>query len=136
VRPRGVHAHGVSIVARVTSPTAPGPWHRVAAVCAIVLCTAACAGSPPEVPAGPDGEPDPVLALGRDVYGEHCSRCHGTSGGGGAGDPLVGVAERIPDPVEQAAVIREGRDGMPSFQGTLSDAEIDAVVRYTREILS
>ena len=121
----------------MTSRTAPNLWHRVVSVCAIVLCAAACAGSPPEVPAGPDGEPDPVLALGREVYGAHCSRCHGTSGGGGAGARLAGeMDERYPDPDEQAAVIREGNDdGMPSFRGTLTDAEIDAVVRYTREVL-
>lgn len=102
----------------------------------MVLCVGACAGSPPEVPAGPDGEPDPVLEQGRDVYGDRCANCHGASGGGGTGSPLTGVAERYPDAEEQAAVIREGRDGgMPSFRGTLSDAEIDAVVRYTREVL-
>ena len=103
---------------------------------AVTLSLGACAGDPPEVPLGPDGQPDPVLALGRDVFGSRCSNCHGSSGGGGTGPRLAGtVEETFPDPAEQQTVVREGRRNMPSFGGTLSDAEIEAVVRYTREVL-
>ena len=35
----------------------------------------------------------------------------------------------------QAEVIRDGRGAMPAWEGTLSPAQIDAVVRYTREVL-
>ena len=82
---------------------------------------------------GPDGQPDPVLSLGRDVYASRCSNCHGSSGGGGTGPRLAGsVEDSYPDPADQALVVAEGRRNMPSFGGTLSDDEIDAVVRYTR----
>lgn len=110
---------------------------RLPALVAIaVLTLAGCAEDAPEVPLGADGEPDPVLALGRDVYGSRCSNCHGSSGGGGTGPRLAGeVAEKYPDPADQAAVVRDGRNNMPSFGGTISEEEIAAVVRYTREVL-
>ena len=88
------------------------------------------------MPNGPDGKPDPVLSLGRDVYGATCSNCHGSSGGGGTGPRLAGtVVESYPEIVDQVAIVNDGRNSMPSFGGTLSPAEIEAVVRYTREVL-
>lgn len=102
----------------------------------VVLLGAACATEAPAVPLDADGQPDAVLQLGRDVYGSRCSNCHGSSGGGGTGPRLAGtVEETFPDPGDQEAVVRDGRRNMPSFGGTLSDAEIEAVVRYTREVL-
>ena len=101
-----------------------------------MLLLGGCAEDAPDVPLGPDGQPDAVLALGRDVFASRCSTCHGSAGGGGTGLKLAGtVEETFPDPADQAEVIREGRSNMPSFGGTLSAAEIDAVVRYTREVL-
>ncbi|MEQ8840924.1 MAG: cytochrome c [Acidimicrobiales bacterium] len=108
----------------------------LAAGLTLVLFLGGCAEDPPAVPLGPDGEPDDVLALGRDVFGSRCSSCHGSSGGGGTGARLAGeVVEKFPDPADQVAVVRDGRQGMPSFGGTLTEAEIEAVVRYTREVL-
>lgn len=97
---------------------------------------AGCAAEAPEVPLGPDGTPDPVLALGRDVFASRCSNCHGSAGGGGTGPRLAGTVEdTYPDPADQEAVVREGRRSMPAFGGSLSNAEIEAAVRYTREVL-
>jgi len=108
----------------------------VAPLLVAALGLAGCAADAPEVPLGPDGQPDPVLSLGRDVYASRCSNCHGSSGGGGTGPRLAGTVEdTYPDPADQALVVAEGRRNMPSFGGTLSDDEIDAVVRYTREVL-
>ena len=103
---------------------------------ATVLC--ACAGTPPEVPLGPGGEVDPELLIGRDVYSRRCANCHGAGGGGGSGPKLSdgAVIEAYPDPTDQRALIANGRNGMPAFAGSLSTAELDAVVRYTREVLS
>ena len=133
MRPRGVHSHGVSIVGRMTSPTLR---RRLATVLFVVLAAGGCASSAPEVPVGPDGVSDPELVAGREVFASRCTNCHGSSGGGGTGPRLAGrVAESFPDPTDQAAVIRGGRNNMPSFTGTLSEAQIAAVVRYTREVL-
>jgi mono/diheme cytochrome c family protein len=71
------------------------------------------------------------------VYEDQCARCHDADGSGGAGPALNdgAVAEEFPEPAGQRAVIAEGVGGMPAFGDRLSDAEIDAVVRYTREVL-
>jgi cytochrome c oxidase subunit II len=96
----------------------------------------ACASASPEVPLGPDGRADPVLVLGREVYGAQCSSCHGVSGSGGSGVRLAGtVVGSIPDADDQATVILDGRGRMPGFRNRLSAEEIEAVVRYTREVL-
>ena len=109
----------------------------VAVVIAVSVLTS-CAGESPEVPLGADGQVDAELTLGRDVYTRRCANCHGGSGGGGTG-PAIGsglVVEAYPEAADQRAVIADGQNGMPSFAGSLSSEEIDAVVRYTREVLS
>lgn len=102
------------------------------------LLLGSCAGDPPEVPLGPDGQPDPVLAQGRDVYARHCAACHGRSGGGGQGPRLNdgAVVKAYPDNDDQVAVVADGKGTMPSFAGRLTDRQIESVTRYTREVLS
>ncbi len=109
----------------------------LAALLVVVVLAGACAGQAPEVPLGPDGSPDAELVVGREVYQRRCANCHGADGGGGTGPKLAdgAVAVQYPDPAEQRVVIAEGRNAMPSFSGSLSTGEIDAVVRYTREVL-
>lgn len=122
----------------VSSFAMPSPPRRPLLVVFIsaLFAITACASDPPAVPLGPDGEPDEVLALGRDVYGDRCANCHGASGGGGTGPRLAGaVVEEYPDPADQAEIVRAGRNAMPAFGGTLSEEMIAAVVRYTREVL-
>lgn len=111
---------------------------RLAVVLATVLVLGACAGESPEVPLDATGEPVPELSLGREVYSRRCANCHGSAGGGGTGPKLSdgAVLEAYPDAADQRALIANGRNGMPSFSGSLSAAELDAVVRYTREVLS
>ena len=109
----------------------------LAALLGIVMVAGACAGEAPEVPVGPDGTPDAELVIGRDVYSRRCANCHGAGGGGGTGPKLAdgAVVEQYPDPADQRAIIADGRNAMPSFSGSLSTGELDAVVRYTREVL-
>lgn len=80
---------------------------------------------------------DPQLDLGREVYAERCASCHGVDGGGAFGPGLGGgkVVERFPRVEEHRAVVVEGRGSMPAWGERLSDEEIDAVVRYERELL-
>ena len=106
---------------------------------AAMAVVAGCAGPAPDVPAGPDGEPDPVLVLGRDIYGSQCTNCHGNEGQGGRGKPLNGgrALERFPEIEAMVEVVTEGKgSGMPSFGGKLTDDEIEAVVLYVREVLN
>ena len=75
---------------------------------------------------------------GSDVFARNCARCHGGDGSGGIGPRLAGgrVVERYPNVADQVNVVTYGRDGMPTFGGHLSDAEIAAVVDYTRTVLA
>lgn len=110
----------------------------VSILLALILGIAgACAGSPPEVPDGPDGTPDPVLVTGREVFGAQCTSCHGTNGGGDRGPDVraASMLDAYPDIADQIGVVADGRGGMPAFGAALTADEIDAVVRYTREVL-
>jgi mono/diheme cytochrome c family protein len=80
---------------------------------------------------------DPQLVLGEQVYKDNCARCHGNAGGGGAGPKLADgrVARDFPNPEDQANVVRNGRGSMPAWKSKLSEEQIQAVVRYTREVL-
>ena len=119
----------------------PVKLFEVLAVLGSVVFVVALFANEPADPApassDPSGEVDPTAetADGADLYGRRCAGCHGSNGGGAVGPALGGGAAvaNFPDPADQASVIREGRRGMPSFS-SLSAAEIDALVAYTREL--
>ena len=90
----------------------------------------------------PTGAPDahaspgtaPEADLGAEVYRTACSSCHGTRGQGAVGPDLHGVVDRL-TLEEHLAVVRDGRGTqMPSFEGTLTDEEIAAVVEHERSL--
>jgi mono/diheme cytochrome c family protein len=116
----------------------PRPSLRVVAAVVLVAALSACAETPaPEVPVAEGGTPDPVLVQGRDIWQANCTRCHGGAGGGGAGPSLKGpwTPDRSPDHATMIAVVTDGRGAMPRFGASLSAEEIEAVVRYVREVL-
>jgi mono/diheme cytochrome c family protein len=110
----------------------------VGAILFVVATLGACSPSAPDVPTGADGRPDPILVQGRDVYQANCVQCHGSSGGGGRAPQLNGgaAAASYPDIATQIEVVTNGKGGMPAFGGRLEPAEIEAVVRYTRDVLA
>lgn len=77
---------------------------------------------------------DPELRAGADVYRARCASCHGADGGGAIGPSLGEIETRLDDDAQRDVVVT-GLNTMPSFGNTLSRSDIDAVVRYTREIL-
>jgi mono/diheme cytochrome c family protein len=102
-----------------------------------------------EAAAAPDGAA---------LYRSNCASCHGGAGEGGVGPALENGESKLtfPDPADQISWVQTGsgpssgqvygdpdREGgprtskglMPAFAGTLSDAEIQAVVDYEREQL-
>ncbi len=86
-------------------------------------------------PDSPSITADPALvAEGRDVYLENCAVCHGTDATGASAPSLIGVARRYPDPAAQELVVRSGFGAMPGWGSRLTDAEIAAVVDYTRRL--
>lgn len=109
---------------------------------------------------GHEGPVDP-LELGQQVYARAgCAACHGAGGEGGTGPALAGeeVEKTFPEAADHEQWVREGSAtkaigtaygdpdraggqrtvksaGMPGFQGTLSEEEIQAVVLFEREQL-
>ena len=67
-------------------------------------------------PAGAQRQADP--ALGRVVYGQTCTFCHGSEGRGGHGGPSI--ASNL-DQTTVARIIRNGQNEMPAFVRLLSD---------------
>lgn len=89
------------------------------------------------------GEASDRIALGRKVYNAHCYMCHGYGGdarteAARALSPpprdFTSPALRGVGPREMFAVVKNGRAGtsMKPFHGTLTDAEIEAVVAFIR----
>ena len=72
-------------------------------------------------------------ADGRQIFVSRCGSCHvlasaGTSGAVGPNlDDVAPSADRVADQV------RSGGGAMPSFEGVLTDAEIDAVAAYVAD---
>ncbi len=104
-------------------------WLLIVLLLAVALLSAACSG---EV-ALPDDADDELIA-GSVVFRARCAQCHGVDGGGGIGLSLREIESRLSDE-EQRSVVVDGRRRMPSFKNSLSAEDIDAVVRYTREVL-
>ena len=82
------------------------------------------------------------LARGQSFYREYCATCHGAAGKGD-GPEGVTLARRPTDLTRQApmqddqslhALIRDGQGEMPAFGDRLSDADIDAVIAYLRQL--
>lgn len=100
----------------------------------LVVGLTSCSGE--DAPPVPEGA-DAALVEGRDVWRSNCSRCHGGAGRGGAGPSLRGpwTDDRQPDRSTMIATVTNGRGAMPRFGNSLSPEEIEAVVRYVREVL-
>ena len=111
---------------------------------AFVVLLAACGGgrdaTAPASPPTPTGAlaNDPTLHEGRRVYAKYCASCHGVAGEGAPAPAFIRgrLLRVLPEPAAELALLRTGVGVMPSFGETLTVRELDAVVRYTREVLA
>ncbi|MFQ5554302.1 MAG: c-type cytochrome [Acidimicrobiia bacterium] len=81
----------------------------------------------------------PLAAEGltaREIYLLGCSRCHGVNLEGTEDFPGLGAGSDAEEESDSrlARRIREGKDEMPSFGGTLGDEQIQLLVDYLREV--
>lgn len=75
---------------------------------------------------------DPVH--GETLFSQFCAGCHGQNGETSVGDDLVlGDAIATLDDSDVARVIRDGADGMPSFQPLLTNEGINDLLAYLRK---
>jgi cytochrome c6 len=75
------------------------------------------------------------------IYKSKCSSCHGDDGSGNtpAGRATAAKDFRKPEVVQEAdadleEVILKGRQKMPSYQGKLSEDQVDGLVKYIRQL--
>lgn len=113
-------------------------WFEMAAVLAVVVFVGMLFLNSPTPP---PGTPAAVVEAaggvdGGALYGKRCAGCHGGDGSGGIGPRLAGtMVAKFPDPADQISVVTNGRRGMPSFESSLTEEEIAAIVEYTRAVL-
>lgn len=105
-------------------------WAAVPLLAIGMAVAAACSND--DSGSGGDGTDVPGAA----VYRANCASCHAPDGGGGRGPRIGdGVAADKYDVTEMTAIVTDGRGSMPSFDGRLSETEIDDVVGYVRDHL-
>lgn len=113
-------------------------WFEMAALLAVVVFVGMLFLNSPTPP---PGTPAAVVEAaggvdGGALYGKRCAGCHGGDGSGGIGPRLAGtMVAKFPDPADQISVVTNGRRGMPSFESSLTEEEIAAIVEYTRAVL-
>jgi mono/diheme cytochrome c family protein len=71
------------------------------------------------------------IEQGEALYDEHCSQCHGEKLRSSGAIPDLRLLKPEDRP-RYLQTVNEGRGQMPSWQGQLSDEEIDAIWAYIR----
>jgi mono/diheme cytochrome c family protein len=69
-------------------------------------------------------------AAGKTVFAGNCSTCHGLSGHGGNGGPDLTTISSAKNLVTVIGQVTNGGGGMPSFKGSLTQAQIRDVATY------
>lgn len=134
---------------------ASAPTHRL---CSLAFCLLTLTGCE-RLSSGPEGllranDPE-VLALGRAVYVQHCAVCHGARLEGQPNWRVRDAAGLLPAPphdasghtwhhpdavlfnitkygVAKAASLKDYPSAMPAFEGSLTDAQIVAVLSWIK----
>jgi len=99
----------------------------------VCLLCVACGDDTDWASKGPTDEvyPKAVLLLGKEVYLDTCSACHGADGSGSFGPALLGKGHKYTYE-NQRTLIERGRRSMPGFGASLTEQEIEAVVAHIR----
>jgi mono/diheme cytochrome c family protein len=66
------------------------------------------------------------LVLGEEAYARSCAACHGATGEGGSGSPLLDRA----DYANIVRIIAQGQGELPVLGPTMSQAQIDAIAKH------
>jgi cytochrome c6 len=84
--------------------------------------------------------PGPDSAASSATFRTKCAMCHGPDGGGSAVGKSMNVpdlrspeVQKVPD-AQLAQIISDGKGGMPSFKGSLSEDQVHSLVAYVRSL--
>jgi mono/diheme cytochrome c family protein len=80
----------------------------------------------PEPPAGGGGD----AAAGKEIFLANCGSCHTLADAGTSGTVGPNLDESQPDEALVTELVTNGRGGMPSFKGSLSEEDIANVAAY------
>jgi mono/diheme cytochrome c family protein len=69
-------------------------------------------------------------AAGKAIFTSNCGSCHTLSAAGTSGNVGPNLDDLKPDKETVEDQVRSGGGGMPSFDGQLSDAQIEQVAEY------
>lgn len=83
-------------------------------------------GQAPEGATGGDATNDEAMTL----YNANCMACHATDLGGGGNFPSLQNVGSKYDASQIAGIITNGRNGMPAFQGKLTEDEINVLSQW------
>lgn len=84
--------------------------------------------------------PGPDSAASSATFRTKCAMCHGPDGSGSAVGKSMNVpdlrspeVQKVPD-AQLAQIISDGKGGMPSFKGSLSEDQVHSLVAYVRSL--
>lgn len=107
------------------------------AVAAAALALGACGGSSPPPPSttGSSATTGASASPGRQVFATAgCEGCHTLSAVGSTGTIGPNLDNLKPSYAAVVKQVTNGGGGMPSFAGTLSKAQIDAVAKFVSSV--
>ncbi|WP_260983554.1 PQQ-dependent dehydrogenase, methanol/ethanol family [Cytobacillus oceanisediminis] len=73
---------------------------------------------------------------GKKVYEGNCLACHGREGTGGHNGPDLQKSNVTGNPEQVKERVKKGGSIMPSFEGVLTEEEINAVTKYLNEVIA
>ncbi len=87
-----------------------------------------------------EAKPGPDSAASSATFRTKCAMCHGPDGSGSAVGKSMNVpdlrspeVQKVPD-AQLAQIISDGKGGMPSFKGSLSEDQVHSLVTYVRSL--
>jgi cytochrome c551 len=108
-------------------------WRIAAGLVALVLCVGATACGGDDEEAGTTTEETTTAETGtdgREVFAANCGSCHTFADAGTTGTIGPDLDQTSVDAAAVEAQVRTGGNGMPAFEGELTDDEIVAVANY------
>jgi mono/diheme cytochrome c family protein len=95
--------------------------------------TAPTTSSPATTSAGAGGGA-PAAASGKAIFSANCASCHTLAAAGAGGTVGPNLDQLKPSTAVVSRQVINGGGAMPSFSGTLTDAEIQAVAKYVSSV--